>query len=101
MEFRLLGPFEVVDDGRDVIITAAKQRALLAILLLRAGSTVPGHRLIDELWARPPVSARKVLQIYVSKLRQVLSDGMLLTRPAGYTLRLAPQDVLDTPASKV
>jgi DNA-binding SARP family transcriptional activator len=93
MEFRVLGPFEVLDDGAEVTIAAAKQRALLAILLLRAGTTVPGHRLIEELWEHPPVTARKVLQTYISKLRQVLPDGMLLTRPTGYTLCLGPDDL--------
>jgi predicted ATPase/DNA-binding SARP family transcriptional activator len=93
MEFRVLGPFEALDDGIEVRITASKQRALLAILVLRAGTTVPGHRLINELWNAPPVSARKVLQTYISKLRQVLPQGMLLTRPAGYTLCLEPEDL--------
>ena len=74
-------------------VSAAKQRALLVVLLLRAGTTVSGRRLIEDLWEQPPVSARKVLQTYVSKLRQVLPDGMLLTRPAGYTLLVGPDDL--------
>ena len=78
MEFRVLGPFEVLHEGAVVPVPAAKQRALLVLLLLRAGATVSGHRLIEDLWEQPPVSARKVLQTYVSKLRQVLPDGMLL-----------------------
>jgi DNA-binding SARP family transcriptional activator len=93
MEFRVLGPFEVLDDGAVVPVPAAKQRALLVLLLLQAGATVSGHRLIEDLWQQPPVSARKVLQTYVSKLRQVLPDGMLLTRPAGYSLLVGPEDL--------
>ncbi len=93
MEFRVLGPFEVLHDGVVVPVSAAKQRALLAVLLLRAGTAVSGRRLIGDLWEQPPVSARKVLQTYVSKLRQVLPDGMLLTRPAGYTLLVGPDDL--------
>ena len=81
MEFRVLGPFEVLHEGAVVPLSAAKQRALLAMLLLKSGTTVSGSRLIEDLWEQPPVSARKVLQTYVSKLRQVLPDGMLLTRP--------------------
>jgi predicted ATPase/DNA-binding SARP family transcriptional activator len=93
MEFRVLGPFEVLNDGAVVPVSAAKQRALLMLLLLRAGTTVSGRRLIEDLWEHPPVSARKVLQTYVSKLRQVLPDGMLLTRPTGYTLLVGPDDL--------
>jgi len=93
MEFRVLGPLEIVDGEAEVVISAAKQRALLAILLLHTGSTVPGHRLIENLWEQPPVSARKVVQTYISKVRQVLPDGMLLTRPSGYTLCLGPDDL--------
>lgn len=93
MEFRILGPFEVIEDGAFVVVSAAKQRALLAALLLRAGTTVSGHRLIDDLWEQPPVSARKVLQTYISKLRQVLPNGTLLTRTAGYTLLVGPDDL--------
>ena len=93
MEFRVLGPFEVLHEGAVVPLSAAKQRALLAMLLLKSGTTVSGSRLIEDLWEQPPVSARKVLQTYVSKLRQVLPDGMLLTRPAGYTLLVGPDDL--------
>src|SRR4051812_31303716 len=94
MEFRVLGPLQVLhDDGAVVPLSAAKQRALLVLLLLRAGATVSGHRLVDDLWEQPPVSARKVLQTYVFKLRQVLPDGMLLTHPAGYSLLVGPDDL--------
>src|SRR6478752_8530418 len=93
MEFRVLGPFEVLHEGAVVPLSAAKQRALLAMLLLRSGTTVSGSRLIENLWEQPPVSARKVLQTYVFKLRQVLPDGMLLTRPTGYTLLVGPDDL--------
>jgi len=93
MEFRILGPFEVVQDGAVLSVSAAKQRALLAILLLRAGTTVSGRQLIEDLWEQPPVSARKILQTYVSKLRQVLPPGMVLTRPAGYTLLVRTDDL--------
>src|SRR4051812_3362637 len=93
MEFRVLGPLEVLNEGAVVPVPAAKQRALLVLPLLRAGATVSGHRLIEDLWEQPPVSARKVLQTYVSKLRQVLPDGMLLTRPTGYTLLVEPDDL--------
>jgi DNA-binding SARP family transcriptional activator len=91
IEFRVLGPLEVLYDGRPVTIPAAKQRALLTVLLLRAGTTVPGPRLIEELWGEDaPISARKVVQTYISKLRRVLPPGVLVTRPTGYALRADP-----------
>jgi len=92
MEFRILGPVEVVaDGGRLVPLAAAKQRALLAILILSANEPVASDRLIEELWGgRPPASARKVLQTYVSKLRRALGNDALLTQPAGYALQVEP-----------
>ena len=78
--------------GRALIaVPAAKQRALLAILLLSANVSVTSDRLIDQLWdGRPPVSARKVLQTYVSKLRRVVGESVLITRPEGYEMRVEP-----------
>lgn len=94
MRYRILGPFDVIDRGVHVAIPAAKQRCVLAILLLHAGSTISGRRLVEELWGEhPPVSARKVIQTYVSKLRQVLPRGVLLTQATGYTLRVHPDDL--------
>jgi DNA-binding SARP family transcriptional activator len=97
MEFRVLGPLEVWCDGRRVPVSAAKQRTLLAILLLRAGRVVAAEELIDRLWGeRPPATARKTLHNYVRRLRMALAAGadasavppMLLTEPTGYLLRL-------------
>ena len=88
MEFRLLGPLEVVEHGRVLELGSARQRALLAVLLLHANEVVSVDRLIDELWGRsPPATAGKILQVYVSRLRKELGDGRLLTRSPGYLLR--------------
>jgi hypothetical protein len=72
VQFRILGPLEVLDDrGRPLALGGAKQRALLAALLLHAGQVVSADRLIDELWGEePPESARNVLQVYVANLRK-------------------------------
>ena len=92
MEFRVLGPIEVVDEGRIVPLNAAKPRALLAMLLLRANEFVPSDRLIDDLWDdAPPATAAKVLQTYVSQLRKALGQEVIDTGPAGYQLRLDPE----------
>ena len=76
------------------MLGGAKQRALLAVLLLHRGEVVPRDRLIDELWGeRPPASAVKSVQVYVSNLRKALGEGVLLTRGNGYLLEAAPGQV--------
>ena len=86
--FRILGPLEVVTEGRVVRLDAAKPRALLAILLLHANEPVPRDRLIEELWAgRPPSSAAKILQTYVSQLRRAFGRDVIRTVSSAYELR--------------
>jgi DNA-binding SARP family transcriptional activator len=100
MDFRILGPFQAVVDGRVVALDAAKPRALLAILLLRAGEPVSRDRLIEDLWdGRPPATAAKVLQTYVSQLRKALGNQVIVTRPAGYELVVEPTDSTCTASS--
>ena len=95
MEFKILGPLEVVSDGRALDLGAAKQRALLAVLLIDANSVVSRHRLIDALWDDdPPETATKALQVYVSALRKVLGRDRLETREPGYLVRVG-NDELD------
>ena len=94
MEFRILGPIEVALNGETLAIGQGKQRALLALLVLRTGEVVSTDVLIDELWhGRAPATAPKSLQVYVSRLRKVLGDGIIGTRPPGYVLDVAPEDV--------
>jgi len=93
-EFRLLGPLEAVVDGRPVPLAAAKQRALLAFLLLHRNQVVSTDRLIDELWADdPPAGATKTLQVYISQLRKALGAERLVTRAPGYLLRIEPGEL--------
>jgi YVTN family beta-propeller protein len=94
MEFRLLGSLEVLVDGREVGLGGARQRAVLAILLLHRREVVSVDRLVDEIWgATPPQTATKTVQVYVSRLRKVLGDGVLVTRGGGYALLADPEDV--------
>jgi DNA-binding SARP family transcriptional activator/class 3 adenylate cyclase/tetratricopeptide (TPR) repeat protein len=94
MDVRLLGPLEARVDGRPLPLGGRKQRALLAVLALGAGRTVSTERLVDELWGEdPPETAVKMVQIYVSQLRKVLPEGLLVTRPPGYVLAVEPEDV--------
>ena len=94
MEFRILGPLEVFDEGRSVDVGAAKQRALLAVLLLNANRVVSSDRLIEALWGeRPPATAQKALQVYVSQLRKAVGRDSILTRAPGYELRVEPGEL--------
>jgi DNA-binding SARP family transcriptional activator len=89
LEFRILGPLEVLDGERVVPLGGRNQRALLTLLLLRANEAVSSERLVDELWGEhPPRTATTSLQNTVSQLRKLLGPGLLHTRPAGYVLEL-------------
>jgi len=95
MEFRVLGPLEVVAGGHAVALTSAKGRALLGFLLLHRGETVARERLIEELWGEaPPKTVTAELRVYVSKLRKLLPPGLLATREEGYAL-LIEADAVD------
>ena len=89
MEYRVLGVLEVLDaSGQPLALGGSRQQTVLGSLLLRAGETVPLERLVDELWERPPDTAAKTVQVYVSRLRRLLSPGAIESRSGGYALRL-------------
>jgi predicted ATPase/DNA-binding SARP family transcriptional activator len=91
VEFRVLGPLEVIERDLPLQLGGAKQRAVLAVLLLHRGEPVSRDRLIDELWGEdPPRSAAKTLQGYISHLRKAVGEGFVVTRGGGYQLSLAP-----------
>ena len=84
MEFRVLGPLEVSSEGRLLDLGGAKQRALLAMLLLDANSVVSTSRLIEGLWEDdPPETAQKALQVHVSGLRKVVGKERVVTKEPG------------------
>ena len=90
----ILGPLEVRDGTEPVKLGGRKARALLARLALDANRTVPAERLIEDLWGEdPPETAAKMVQIHVSQLRKGLPSDMLVTRPGGYALVVAPESV--------
>jgi DNA-binding SARP family transcriptional activator len=96
MDFRILGPLEVLDKDGRVALGGDKQRALLALLLVNAGETLSTDRLIDELWGEhPPATAAKTVQVHISRLRKALassdSDGVVVTREHGYQLDIDPE----------
>ena len=82
--FRVLGPFEALGDGRPIPINSARQRIVLATLLMAPNHVVPLGRLIDSVWdSAPPRTARGQIQFCISALRQVLGDpDVITTSPA-------------------
>ena len=94
MDFRLLGPLEVVENGAAIDVGSAKPRALLAVLLLNANRVVSRDDLVDALWGeRAPGTAQKALQVYVSQLRKSLGRERILTRAVGYQLCVEPGEL--------
>jgi DNA-binding SARP family transcriptional activator len=94
MEFRILGPLEIVDRGRPVALGGRKQRALLTALLLTANRVVSVDRLIDALWPiRTPSGAANALQYHVSQLRKLLGEAAIVTREPGYLMRVEPEQL--------
>jgi DNA-binding SARP family transcriptional activator len=96
MDIHLLGPVEASLDGLPVALGAPQQRGVLALLALDVNRTVSADRLSEGLWGeRAPSSAPKMVQLYVSQLRKLLSgdEGEILTRGRGYELRLAAERV--------
>jgi len=91
MEFRVLGPLDIRLAGETLALGGGKQRAVLAVLLLRAEEVVSVQRLIDEVWGdEPPPSAAHTLESYISRLRQLFrEDGpRVIRKGAGYALEL-------------
>jgi predicted ATPase len=96
VEFRLLGVLEVESAGVMLTPARAKQRALLALLLLRVGEVVASDELIDGLWGeRPPPTARKALHGHVSALRKRLGAERIVSDAGGYRFLLGDGDQLD------
>jgi len=90
-EFRLLGPVEVVREGKLLPLGGRRQRTLLALLLLEPGRVVSTDRLTEELWhGDPPAGSAKTLRAYVSRLRSVLGTDTLVARSPGYVLAVEP-----------
>jgi DNA-binding SARP family transcriptional activator len=95
VEFRILGPMEVVGEAGPVSLARGRGRALLAVLVMHVGAVVSTDRLIDELWGQtPPPTAIKALHGLISALRRRLEPAgtvggarhVLQTWPPGYVL---------------
>ena len=96
LQFRILGPLEVVRGGECLPFRGSRERALLALLVLNANRTVSAERLAEDLWSGdPPEGAIRSLRVYVSRLRQALGAAgqAVVTRPSGYVLQVDPEAV--------
>ncbi|MER6067592.1 BTAD domain-containing putative transcriptional regulator [Streptomyces sp. NPDC001817] len=95
VRYRLLGTIQVLrPDGTAVPVGGARLRALLGVLALRAGRTVPVGVLVDEVWgADPPADAAGALQALVGRLRRTLGADAVASAEGGYRLTAAPDDI--------
>ncbi|MEU6035711.1 BTAD domain-containing putative transcriptional regulator [Actinomadura sp. NPDC047616] len=95
VEFRVLGPLEVVRGGREIPLSSGRQRTVLACLLVSAGRLVTVSTLIDRVWGQdPPSGARGTVQVHLMRLRRTLGDPALIeTRPDGYLIARGPDDL--------
>jgi DNA-binding SARP family transcriptional activator len=94
IEVHLLGPLEVSDGSRAVLLRRRRERVLLAVLALRAGELVPADVLVEEIWGgEPPRTARAALYNHVSQLRKKIGDEIVRTGNQGYILVADPDQV--------
>ncbi|MFJ4326515.1 BTAD domain-containing putative transcriptional regulator [Streptomyces tricolor] len=90
-QFKVLGPVRLYRYGEEASAGSPQQRALLAVLLLRSGRTATAAELIDSVWGEdPPSQALAALRTYASRLRKVLSPGVLVSESGGYAIAVAP-----------
>ena len=84
----------MADNGSVLALGRGRRRALLGMLLLRANEVVAQDTLVDALWGEsPPPTALTALHGQVSRLRRLLGDDRLQTRPPGYLLRVDHEEL--------
>jgi DNA-binding SARP family transcriptional activator len=94
MEYRTLGVLAAHDGGGTFPLGGRRQQLVVAVLLQHANETVTTDLLVDAVWGEaPPATARKTLQVYVSRLRQALGLSSIESRGDGYLLRTGPDDI--------
>ncbi|TXJ84267.1 AfsR/SARP family transcriptional regulator [Streptomyces lavendulae] len=95
VRYRLLGPTQALrPDGTAVPVGGARLRALLSVLALRAGRTVPVGVLVDEVWGgEPPADAAGALQALVGRLRRALGADAVASADGGYRLAASADDI--------
>ncbi|WP_217206597.1 BTAD domain-containing putative transcriptional regulator [Streptomyces sp. AC550_RSS872] len=96
LRFGVLGPVRAWRGEEQLPTGSPQQRALLAALLLREGRTATAAELIDALWGEePPSQALAALRTYASRLRKVLTPGVLVSESGGYAVRGLEDGALD------
>jgi basic membrane lipoprotein Med (substrate-binding protein (PBP1-ABC) superfamily)/DNA-binding SARP family transcriptional activator/energy-coupling factor transporter ATP-binding protein EcfA2 len=98
VEYRMLGPLEVIKDGASLDLGPHKQRSLLALLLVNANHTVTTDRILEELWGDEAEGKENALWVYISRLRSALGEEhgeakALLTKDGGYSLAVDPPSI--------
>src|SRR3569833_2310895 len=98
LQYRVLGPVEIIGTRGSVQLGALRQRSVMAMLLIEANHFEPVDRLVDAVWDEsPPSTARSQVQICVSALRRSLTTagvgGTIVTRPPGYLFRVGPDEL--------
>ena len=94
MEFQVLGPVRMVQDGAAVAVVGTLQRTLLAVLLARAGTPVPVDVLTEQLWPGDRANRAQRLQLHVHRLRRLLDDpGRIVFADDTYLLRVDPGEL--------
>ncbi|MFD9220255.1 BTAD domain-containing putative transcriptional regulator [Streptomyces sp. NPDC060064] len=96
MHYRVLGTTQALhDDGTPVALGGARLRALLTVLALRPGRTVPVGLLVDEVWdGDPPADAVGAVQALVGRLRRALGHAAVASADGGgYRLCADGEDV--------
>jgi len=92
MEYRILGPLQVVEDGRPITLERKRLRALLGFFLLHANELVTSDRLVDEVWGPdPPKTASASLQNHISRLRKAVGAEAVVSQQSGYVFRVDPE----------
>ncbi|WP_433301637.1 AfsR/SARP family transcriptional regulator [Actinoplanes sp. CA-030573] len=88
--FEMLGEVRVRRDGEELPLGPAKQRAVLAVLMLHAGHPVPTYQIVDAVWGEdPPGNGANVVQKYVAGLRKAIGRELIELTGGGYVLRTA------------
>ena len=101
MDYRILGPLEVLDNGRSIDIGPKQQRTLLALLVLNANRVVTSERLLEELWGDDAHGRENTLWVLISRLRSALDpdrqahskEDVLITKDHGYSLAADINDI--------
>ncbi|MFD7997970.1 AfsR/SARP family transcriptional regulator [Streptomyces mirabilis] len=102
MRFEVLGPIRAVREGTELDLGFPQQRALLGLLLVRAGQPVQLSEIVDVLWGeRPPASAVNVVHRYIGSLRRLLEPQLPPRAPGRWIVRRTGGHLLDAREEEV